>query len=104
MTEVQRNKKNVSEKTINQWKNKRRLTYTHVRVSDILFRVFIVERFAHVTLVAHGVVLAVVTHSSADISRGQIHSQIKVANVGVAITVTLWHKAQISIRLTTNTT
>lgn len=104
MTEVQRNEKNVSEKTIYQWKKKFRLTYAHVRVSDILCRDFIVERFAHVTLVAHGVMLAVITHSSTDISRGQINSQIKVANVGVAITVTLWYKVQISIRLTTNTT
>lgn len=75
-----------------------------MRVSDILCKVFIVERFAHVTLVAHGVVLAVVTHSSTDISRGQIHSQIKVADVGVVVTLTLWYKGQISIRLTTNTT
>lgn len=73
-------------------KNKHWLTYAYLRVSNILCRIFIVEWFAHVTFVPHGVVLTVIAYSSTDISRGQIHSHIKVANIGVAIAVTFWWK------------
>lgn len=69
-----------------------RLTYANSWVSYILDRVFVVERFAYLTVASHGVVLTVITHSSADISRSQIHRHVKVTGCRVAVTVTLWRK------------
>lgn len=66
---------------VKQKEDKHTLTYTDSWLPDILNRVFVVERFAHLTVASHGVVLTVITHPSTDISSGQIHSHVKVAHV-----------------------
>ena len=57
------------------------LTYADSWVPDILDGVFVVERFAHFTVASHCVVLTLITHSSTDVARGQIHRHVKVALV-----------------------
>ena len=69
--------------------HKHTLTNTDLWVPDIFESVLVVEGFAHLTVASHGVVLTVVTHSSAHISRGLIHGHVEVARAGVAVTVTL---------------
>lgn len=66
------------------------LTYADSRVPDVLDGVFVVEGFARLTVASHGVVLTVVTHSSAEVARGQKHRHVKVAQGRVAVTVALW--------------
>lgn len=61
-----------------------------MRVSGVLQRVPVVEGLAHVTRVAHGVVLTVITHAPAHVPGGQKHGRVEVAGVGVAVAVTLW--------------
>lgn len=68
------------------------LTYTDARISDIACWVLVEEGFTSFTVAAHGVVKTVVTHTSTDVPRAQIHRHIKMTLVGVAITVALWFK------------
>ena len=67
----------------------RRLTDTHSWVPDVFNRILEVEGFAHLTVASHGVVQAVVTHSSAGVACGQIHRHVEVALACVAVTVAL---------------
>lgn len=56
--------------------------------------------FTCFTVAAHGVVETVVTHTSTDVARSQIHRHVKMTLVGVAITVAFWEKrSQIKIYL-----
>lgn len=47
------------------------------------------ERLALLTLVTHGVVLAVVTHAAAHVTRGPIHGHVEMTGIRVMIAVTL---------------
>ena len=57
------------------------LTDTNSGVSDVPVGVLVVERFAHLTVASHGVVQAIVTHSSAAVARCQIHGHVEVTLV-----------------------
>lgn len=72
--------------------NSSRLTNTDPRVLDISRWVLVEEGFAGFTIATHGVVKTVITHTSTDVPRCQIHRHIKMTLVGVAITVALWFK------------
>lgn len=54
------------------------LTFTDPWVPDIFEWIFVVEGFTHLTVASHCVMLTVVTHTSTDISRGQVDGHIKV--------------------------
>lgn len=66
-----------------------KLTYADQGVPDVLDGVFVVERFARLTVASHRVVLTLVTHPSAHVARGQIHRHVEVTQGGVAVAVTL---------------
>ena len=65
------------------------LTFTEVRIADVSLRVLVVKGSALLTAASHGVVLTVITHSSTDVSSGQVDRHVKVARAGVFIAVTL---------------
>ena len=64
------------------------LTNAHVRIRDGLKEVPVEERSAAVTVLALGVVLAVVTHAPTAAPARQVCSHVEVTAVRVAVTVT----------------
>lgn len=68
------------------------LTLTDVGVPQVSLGVLEVEGLALLTVAAHGVVLAVITHSPAGVPRCHVHCHVKVALAGVAIAVALCDK------------
>lgn len=69
-----------------------RLTDANTQIPHVSAWIPVVERFAELTVAAHGVMLTFVTHSSAGVSRGQIDGHVKVALLRMLIAVTLWKK------------
>ncbi len=50
--------------------------------------------FTGLTAAAHGVVETVVTHTSTDVPRSQIHRHVKMTLVGVTVTVAFLEKEE----------
>lgn len=55
--------------------------------TDISQQVAVVERHAKVAVLAHGVVLTIITDPATGIARGQVHSHVEVAFVRVFVAV-----------------
>lgn len=65
------------------------LTLADVGVSDVSLGMLVEERLTLLTLVSCCVVLAVVTNSPTDTSRGDKHRHVKVTHVRVLVAVAL---------------
>ncbi len=55
--------------------------------------------FTGLTVAAHGVVETVITHTSTDVPRSQIHRHVKMTLVWVTVTVAFWEKSQVKTYL-----
>lgn len=55
-----------------------RPTFTDAGVADVPLWVLVVERLALFTVVTHGVVLALVTHTAAHITRRDVNCHVEV--------------------------
>jgi len=65
-----------------------KLTEARVRVRDDFEWIPVKEMFTLVTVLPRGVVLAVLTNTTADSTTGLVHSHVKVASARVAVAVT----------------
>lgn len=54
-------------------------TFTEIGISDVSLGVLVVKRLALFAAVSHCVVLTLITHSSTDVSSGQVDRHVKVA-------------------------
>lgn len=68
----------------------RSLTFAGVWGGHGLPSVSVEARFAPLAAVSLGVVLAAVTHAPRALPRGQPHTQLEVAALGVVVAATLW--------------
>lgn len=61
-------------------------------IADIPLRMLKVEGLALLTIVSHRVVLAIVTHPTAGVSRGYVNSHIKMALRGMLVAIALFKR------------
>lgn len=71
-----------------------KLTEARLRVWDDFEWILVKETFALVTVLPRGVVLAVLTNTTADTTTGLVHGHVKVASDRMAIAVTPWKKTK----------
>lgn len=69
-----------------------KLTEACVRVWDDFEWILVKEMFTLVTVLPRGVVLTVLTNTTADPTTGLVHSHVKVASARVAVAVTSWNQ------------
>lgn len=67
-------------------------TFTDVGVSQVSVGVLVEERGTLLALPAHGVVLAVVAHASANVTGWNVHGEVEVTRQGMAIALASWKK------------
>lgn len=64
--------------------------FTHVAIPDVLGGVFVVERFAQLTVPPHCIVLAVITNASARVPGGQVHRHVEMTLSGMVVAIALF--------------